>query len=197
MNAGRRSQPVTLFNATTGSVAVATVSIDPAGPFSILSDGCVGLRLAPAASCAVEVQFAPTDLGAATAVVAFGLDDGSTVTATLVGDAVPEPTLDLLPVVAGAGQTVTVFGAGFPPASTVELTQPGVALSQSVVVDPDGTFAHVVVVLPNTPTGPVVLAVAGQVDRFDDVDAELLVSSRGATSDGAALRSAVGTSSRR
>ena len=197
VNAGRRTQPVTLFNATPSSIAVGAVSVDPAGPFSIVSDGCVGPSLAPAGSCAVEVQFAPIDLGAASAVVTFRLGDGSAVTATLVGDGVPEPTLDLLPAVAGAGQTVTVFGAGFPPASTVELTQPGVAISQSVVVDPDGTFAHVVVVLPNTPTGPVLLAVAGQVDRFDDVDAELLVSSRGATSDGAALRSGVGTSSRR
>jgi hypothetical protein len=143
------------------------------------------------------VQFAPVAIGVANAVVTFRLGDGSIVTATLVGDGVPEPTLDLVPAVAGAGQTVTVFGAGFPPASTVELTQPGVALPQPVVVDPDGTFAHVVVVLPNTPTGPVLLAVAGQVDRFDDVDAELLVSSRGAASDGAALRSGVGTSSRR
>jgi hypothetical protein len=197
VNAGRRIQPVTLFNATPSPITVGAVSVDPAGPFSVVPDGCIGLRLAPAASCAVEVQFAPVDLGAANAVVTFRLDDGSTVTATLVGDGVPEPTLDLLPAVAGAGQTVTVFGAGFPPASTVELSQPGVALSQSVVVDPDGTFAHVVVVLPNTPTGPVLLAVAGQLDRFDGVDAELLVSSRGATSDGAALRSGVGASSRR
>ena len=194
VNAGRRTQPVTLVNATPSVIAVGAVTVDPAGPFTVVPDGCVGLSLAPAASCAVEVQFAPVDLGPAEAVLTFRLDDASIVTAALTGAGVPEPTLELVPAVAGAGQTVTVFGAGFPAASTVELMQPGVAASQPIVVDADGTFAHVVVVLPNTPTGPGLLAVTGRPDYFDDVDAELLVSSRGVSSSGAALRSGTATS---
>jgi len=96
-----------------------------------------------------------------------------------------------VPAVAGAGQTVTVFGVGFPPGSTVELSQPGSSTTEPIVVDADGTFAHVVVVMPNTLTGPAVLGVSGQPDAFDDVAAELLVSSREATSADAALRGAL------
>ena len=66
--------------------------------------------------------------------------------------------------------------------------QPGVASPEPVFVDADGTFAHVVVVLPHTPTGPVLLTVTGQPDVFDDVSAELLVSTRGSASSDAALR---------
>ncbi len=93
-----------------------------------------------------------------------------------------DPTLDLLPTVAGAGQTVTVFGSGFPAGSTVELTQPGTASPHLLVVDTDGTFAHTVVVLPNTRTGPMMFTVAGQPDNFAEVKVELLVSSRGTSS---------------
>ena len=142
-------------------------------------------------ACLAAVQVI-TCFGPATAPATFRLDDGSVVTTTLDGEGVPQPTLDLVPAVAGAGQTVTVFGAGFPPGQVIEMMQPGVEMSQSMVVDSNGTFAHVVVVLPNTPTGPVLLTVAGQPDLFADVGAELLVSSRGATSDGAALRNGVG-----
>ncbi len=197
INAGRRILPLTLVNSTTRTITTSATTIDAAGPFTISSDQCAGLPLAPSASCVVDVQFAPVDLGVATALASFRLSDGSVVTTSLSGEGVPQPTLDLVPAVAGAGQTVTVFGAGFPPGSVVEMNQPGVAESQPVVVDPDGTFAHVLVVLPNTPTGPALLAVAGQPDLFADVDAELLVSSRGSTSDGAALRNGLGTSSRR
>jgi hypothetical protein len=178
-----------LFNTTAGTVGVTSVTVDPAGTFTVLSDGCGGLRLAAGASCSVDVQFAPVEVGVVTGFATFVLDIGSVVTAALDGEGVPEPTLDLVPEVAGAGQTVTVFGVGFPPGITVELTQPGVASPEPVVVDPDGTFAHVIVILPNSPTGPMQLSVAGQPDAFADVGAELLVSSRGANSDGAALLS--------
>ena len=186
-----------MANSTQNTVGIISTSIQPAGPFTLLTDGCAGLRLAPAASCLVEVHFAPTAVGFASGVLTFGLDDGSVVSTTLDGEGVPEPTLDLLPEVAGAGQTVTVFGTGFPAGSTVELTQPGDALAHAITVDPNGTFAYVVVILPNTPTGPALLAVAGQPDQFADVEAELLVSSRGATTDAAALRSGPSSTSHR
>ena len=166
-----------------------STAVNPVGTFAIVTDGCRGLRLAAGASCSIEVQFAPLEVGFVTGAATFDLDDGSVITAALDGEGAPEPTLDLVPEVAGAGQTVTVFGVGFPPGVTVALTQPGAALPQPVVVDADGTFAHVVVVLPNTPIGPMLLGVAGQPDAFADVGAELLVSSRGANSDGAALLS--------
>ena len=190
VDAGRRTQPVTLTNATGGAVVqISGASIDVPEVFTIVSDGCTGVSIAPGSSCVVDVRFAPITVGPANGSVVFRLSDGSIVTASLVGDGVSGPTLALVPAVAGVGQTVTVFGAGFPPGSTIELSQPGTAVAAPIVVDGDGTFAHVVVVLTNTPSGPAVLAVAGQPDAFDDVAAELLVSSRGAASGDTAVRS--------
>lgn len=194
VDAGRRTQPVTLTNATVRTLQVSSSFIDIPDVFSITSDGCTGTSLAPGASCAIDVQFAPITVGRAIAGVTFRMSDGTVVTAALDGDGVPEPTLDVVPAVAGAGQTVTVFGAGFPANTTVEFSQPGTSIAEPIVVDANGTFAHVVVVLPNTPTGPAVLGVWGQPDAFADVVAELLVSSRSATSADAALRGSLGGS---
>jgi len=191
VDAGRRTQPVTLTNATDRAVQVTTVSIDLPDVFVIAADGCTGMSLTPGASCVVDVQFAPITVGSTFAAVVFELSDGTVVTAALDGEGAPGPTLDVVPAVAGAGQTVTVFGVGFPAGSTVEFSQPGTSTAEPIVVDANGTFAHVVVVLPNTLTGPAVLGVRGQPDAFDDVAAELLVSSRGATSADAALRGAL------
>jgi hypothetical protein len=177
-----------MVNATQRSVQLAEVTSDIPDVFTIVSDSCTGGVLGPGASCTVEVQFAPITVGLALGVITFRLGDGTVVTASLTGEGIPEPTLDLVPAVAGAGQTVTAFGAGFPPGSTIELTQPGASTPAPVVVDGDGTFAHVVVVLPNTPSGPASIVVRAQPDTFDDVIAELLVTSRGSTSADAALR---------
>ena len=188
VDAGRRTAPVTLTNATSSSRRVSSVTVQVPGVFSLVTDACSGIAISPAASCSVEVQFSPNAVGPAAGSAAFQLDDGTVVTAALSGEGVAAPTLDLLPAVAGAGQTVTVFGAGFPAGSTVELMQPGVATAVPVVVDADGTFAHVVVVLPHTPTGPTPVTVNAQIDVFDEVSAELLVSTRGNASNDAALR---------
>jgi hypothetical protein len=188
VDAGRRTSPVTLTNATNSTVRVSSVTVDATGVFSLVTDACSGIAIAPAASCSVEVQFSPIAVGPAVGSASFRLDDGTVVTAALSGEGVGSPTLDLVPAVAGAGQTVTVFGAGFPAGSTVELVQFGVATAEPVLVDADGTFAHVVVVLPHTPTGPTSLTVNGQLDVFDEVSAELLVSTRGRASTDAALR---------
>ncbi len=190
VNAGRRTQPVTLVNASTTTVTVEAVSIEPPGPFVLIDDGCSG-SLPPGANCSAAVQFTPRVVGPVSATVSFSLGDGSSVSALVEGTGSAEPALDLVPAVAGAGQTVTVFGSGFAPGSTVELLQPGAAASVPVIIDGDGAFAHVLVVLPNTPSGPVLVAVPGQVDTFADVTAELLVSTRGGTSGDAALRGAV------
>ena len=189
VDAGRRTAPVSLTNATTSTLRVSSVTVEGAGVFSLVADACSGIAIAPAASCSVEVQFTPIAVGFAAGSATFQLDDGSVVTAALSGEGVAAPTLDLVPAVAGAGQTVAVFGAGFPAGSTVELMQPGVASAASVIVDADGNFVHVVVVLPRTPTGPASLTVNGQLDAFDEVSAELLVSTRGNASTDAALRS--------
>ena len=186
--AGRRTAPVTLTNPTTSTLRVGSTSVEAAGVFSLVTDSCSGSAIAPGSSCSIEVQFAPTAVGPAAGSAVFQLADGTVITASLSGEGVAAPTLDLLPAVAAAGQTVTVFGAGFPAGTTVELMPPGIASAVPVVVDADGTFAHVVVVLPRTPTGPTPVIVNGQLDVFDDVSAELLVSTRGNASTDAALR---------
>ncbi len=189
VGAGRRTQPVTLLNSGTSASQVSVASIDVPEAFTIVSDGCSGASIGPGASCVVEVQFAPIAVGPANGSLVFQFSDGSIVTASLVGDGVAGPTLGLVPAVAGAGQTVTVFGAGFPPGSTIGLSQPGAAAPVPIVVDADGTFAHVVVVLTNTPPGPTELAVPGQPDAYDAVTVELLVSTGGAATGDIAVRS--------
>ncbi len=189
VDAGRRTASVALTNPTTSAIRVSSISVEVAGVFTLVDDGCSGVAIAPNATCVVDVQFSPVTEGRSIGSTTFLLLDDSVVTASLEGEGVAAPTLDLIPTVAGAGQTVTIFGNGFTAGSTVEVTQPGVAAPEPVIVDADGTFAHVIVVLPNTPTGPASLTVIGQPDVFDDVVAELLVSSRGSTSADAALRS--------
>jgi hypothetical protein len=110
-----------------------------------------------------------------------------------IGDGSAEPTLDVVPGVAAPGQVVTVFGAGFPAGAIVEFSRLGVAEVDQLAVDPDGTFAHVFVVLPNTPSGPMTLMVAAQPDLFGDVAGELLVSGRTAAST-AVFRDGLGAS---
>ena len=120
---------------------------------------------------------------------------GSVVSAQLDGDGSAEPTLDPVPAVASPGQVVTVFGAGFPAGVSVEL-QHGTQ-SDQVTVDGTGTFAHVFVVMPRTPSGPMELTVIGQLDLFADVTDELLVSSRNDGVGSAAFRDGIVTGLRR
>jgi hypothetical protein len=188
VDAGRRTQPVILTNVGARTLRVASAALQGPGAFTLVGDTCTGSSVAPGSTCSVEVRFAPGEEGSVTATVTFRLADGSLVTALVAGTAVPAPTLDLVPAVAGAGQTVTLFGAGFPPGAAVELSRPGTSTIESITVDVDGTFAHVIVVLPNTAVGSSSLSVDGQPDVFGDVAVELVVSNRRATSADAALR---------
>ena len=97
---------------------------------------------------------------------------------------------------AAPGQVVTVFGAGFPAGAAVELSRSSFPDVDQVTVDPDGTLAHVFLVLPNTASGPMTLTVAGQLDSFGDVTGELLVSNRSGDSNTAAFRD-IGSPTRR
>lgn len=194
IGAGRRSATVSLTNTGARTAALVVVRLEPAGatPFSIVADTCTGIALAAGAGCTVEVVFAPTDVGPSVATLSFEFADGLVLGASLVGDGSAEPILELVPAVAAPGQVVTVFGGGFPAGAAVELTHPGSTSAESVTVDADGSFAHVFVVLPRTPSGPAALDVAGQLDLFGDVTAELLVSSRPTGSAAAAFRDGVG-----
>ncbi len=189
---GRTTAVVTLTNPGSDSVGPAGVRLDPStpAPFAVVVDACSGASLAPGASCSVELSFAPAGIGSFSGLVSFDLAGGTTVSATLVGEGTPEPVLTPVPAVAAAGQVVTVFGAGFPAGATVELIRTGAPDGDQITVDPDGSFAHVFVIMPRTPSGPLTMTVAGQVDLFADVTAEVLVSDRSSGSD-AALRDSV------
>jgi hypothetical protein len=175
------------------SVQAAAVRLDPPtpAPFAVVADTCSGALLAPGASCTVELSFAPVGIGSFTGLISFDLTDGTTVSATLVGEGTAEPILTPVPAVAAVGQVVTVFGSGFPAGAVVELTRGAVPGGDQVTVDPDGTFAHVFVIMPRTPSGPLTMTVAGQVDLFADVSAEVLVSDRSSGSDAVAFRDSV------
>lgn len=188
VGAGRRTATSTFVAGRATTVRSVDV-VD--GPFSVVVDSCSGRSLRAGESCTVEVDFRPDTVGPATGFLTFGLGDGSVVSAQLDGDGSPEPTLDAVPGVAMPGQVVTVFGAGFPGGAIVDL-QRGTELVQ-VSVEANGTFAHVFVVMPHTPAGPMDLVVVGQVDRFADVSGELLVSARNAGTGSAAFRDSIVT----
>lgn len=188
VEAGRRTATSTL---TAGrATTVASVEV-VSGSFAVAADSCSGLSIPAGGSCTVDVDFRPDTVGPVTGFLTFRLGDGSVVSAQLDGDGSAEPTLDPVPAVAAPGQVVTVFGAGFPSGASVELLHG--TQRDLVTVDGNGTFAHVFVVMPHTPTGPMELTVVGQVDLFADVTDELLVSSRSLGSGSAAFRDSIVT----
>ena len=195
--AGRRTATASLSNPSTRTATVVAARVDSGdGAFSLVTDGCTGVSLPAGSSCTVDVQFAPLTVGAASGLLVFDLADGTAASAALVGDGSAQPTLDVVPAVAAPGQVVTVFGAGFPAGVVVEFSRSTVPDVDQVIVDPDGTFAHVFVVLPNTSSGPMALTVAAQPDSFGDVTGELLVSNRSAGSNTAVFRD-IGSPTRR
>ena len=202
--AGRRTATLTLTNPGSDPVTVTAVRVDPADPtFTVFAETCSSAVLAPGASCVVDVQFAPQTLGELSALVIADLADGDAASVLVSGEGISAPTLDVVPDVALAGQVVTVFGAGFPADSTVDFSwglatasSVGDGMTDAVPIDPDGTFAHVLVVLPNTPQGPVPIRVEGQPDTFGDAQTELLVAGNHRGSD-PALRDGPGSLHRR
>jgi hypothetical protein len=192
VDAGRSTSVVSLTNVGGSTATVGSVRLEPTTAYSIADDGCTGTTLGAGATCTVEVSFAPVEVGANTGTISFDISDGTVAEASLLGDGAAEPTLGPVPAVATPGQVVTVFGGGFPAGAVVQLARPGTSEVDEISVDVDGTFAHVFVVLPRTPSGPMTLTVTGQTDLFDDVTTELLVSGRGTGSGAAPFRDGVG-----
>lgn len=194
VDAGRSTSMVSLTNAGGSIATVRSVRLEPTNStaYSIAADGCTGTALGAGASCTVEVSFTPVEVGASSGTISFDISDGTVVAASLLGDGSAEPTLGPVPAVATPGQVVTVFGGGFPAGAVVQLARAGTSEVDEISVDVDGTFAHVFVVLPRTPSGPMTLTVTGQADLFGDVSAELLVSGRGTSSGAAPFRDGVG-----
>jgi len=104
--AGQASAPHTFAVVNNGGVATGTLTIslvsDPA--FELVSDGCTGVVLAPAAHCQVTARFVPVSGGAKTAELFALATPGGTVRANLAGTALTPAALALTP-------STTDFGA--------------------------------------------------------------------------------------
>ncbi|MDH5255413.1 MAG: choice-of-anchor D domain-containing protein, partial [Gammaproteobacteria bacterium] len=69
-------QTVTVANAGNADLVIGTVG-GLAAPFELVNDGCSGQTLVPAASCTVDVRFAPTATGAAADSLEIPSNDGA------------------------------------------------------------------------------------------------------------------------
>jgi len=185
IDAGSRTAAIELTNPTTRTVTVASVAAEADGSADFRVDAAACTTLAPGATCTVKVVFAPTATGERTTTVVAVMSDDTTASVALRGIGAPEPTISVLPGVASNGQVVAVVGSGFPAGAVVEFTWND-GTPASVVIDDQGGFSKTVVVLPNTPGGPLGLAVAAQTDLFGEVSTTMLVSDS-ASRDNAAL----------
>lgn len=181
VDAGRRTATVDLFNPAQQTRTVVALGIEPVAGTGFVVDGsaCLGQSIAQGGFCTVGLEFAPTAEGPLSATITADFADGSRSTLVVSGVGAPPPTLTVAPGVASNGQVFTVLGAGFPAGGTVELSWYGGRVARAPVVDAVGGFAETLVVLPNTPGGHSEIVVAGQVDVFADVTADLLVSAAG------------------
>ena len=178
VDAGRRVATIEIVNASTTAVSIVGVRLEPQNaPFEIVETACAGETLAGNSRCSVDVAFAPTDQGEASVRVIAQLDGGVEIEATLNGEGAPPPTLRFVPGVATVGQVITLRGAGFPTGLTVSVTLENGLFDGEVVVTDAGTFDVPVVVLPNTPQGPIAANVAAQDDQFAEVATTMVITS--------------------
>ncbi len=178
--AGRRTELVEIANTTPNPVSVVGIRVEQEGGagFEIEETDCVGVSLPSNGRCSVTVAFAPVATGQQSAQLIASLDGGEEISATIDGVGAEPPTLTVFPAVATTGQVVTIRGSGFPAGATVELTWSG-STQDALLVDDTGGFAIPVIVSTHTRSGPSKASVSGQVDRFGDVTAEMLVTTTG------------------
>jgi hypothetical protein len=124
---GQFSPPETVTVTNTGDVPLTSILFSVSGEFVIassssgMSTGTCTSTLAPHSSCAINVQFAPTQLGAIAGVLTIS-DSLRTQTVPLTGTGVPPPALSVNPssltfpsqppLVASGPQSVTVTNTG-------------------------------------------------------------------------------------
>jgi hypothetical protein len=81
--------PVTVGNSSTSAIPISNVSIT--APFIIFSNACGTSSLAGSSDCQVDVEFEPTESGAATGLLTF-IDGAGTQTVELTGSGAAPPT---------------------------------------------------------------------------------------------------------
>lgn len=177
VDAGRQTATFSVSNPTDNAVSVTAVTFDgdPDGAFSVLENACDASPVPPAGSCDLAVSYAPVSDGYASAQIVASLSDGSVVYGTVAGTGAPPPVVSVVPGVASSGQVVAIQGSGFPAGVTIELSWLGQEPPLRIDVDASGAFVETVIVMSHTPRGPADVTVVGQVDLFDSVAGEVLI----------------------
>ncbi|HEB74979.1 MAG TPA: choice-of-anchor D domain-containing protein [Nitrospirae bacterium] len=123
------SRTVTVKNDGTADLVITSVST-PADPFSVTDDGCSGQTLAPADSCTVTVDFAPTSAGTFSDSIVISSDDPdeSTVTVSLSGEGAE----------VSANQPPTKPELLYPENGATDIPRDNVPLVWKKSTDPDG-----------------------------------------------------------
>lgn len=174
INAGMRTASIEIVNSAGSAESVATAAFaDPDAGFVVADTTCTAIEVG--ARCSINVSFSPLVEGPLATDLVVGFASGVEIRAAFTGVGAPEPTIIVIPGVATVGQVVTVQGAGFPAGSTVSLAFGQLLDPRDVVVNDTGAFNLPLVVIPNTPAGPMTVSVEGQPDSFGDVKTEMLV----------------------
>jgi Tol biopolymer transport system component len=162
------------------SIGTATWSGPAASDFTVLFNGCLGMRLHRTEVCTVTVGFTPTNKGSRRATLFVpGNFGGSPRTVRLVGVG-SKAVLKLVPDVAPPGLVTIVSGSGFPAGATLTLSwsvgiTPKLA---TIVTDADGKFRVGVLIFHHDIIGPrELIATRAAGPLFPPAQAPMLVTS--------------------
>lgn len=110
------------------------------GDYTVASNTCAGVSVAPGASCRVAVRFSPALPGDRRATLKF--TDNAAGSPHLVGlqGRAGAPTLEMNPGVTVPSRVVTATGKGFPPGKKVTVTSASASERTVATVGADGTF---------------------------------------------------------
>lgn len=118
------NQVITVSNAGEGQLSLGSAVIqgNSPGDFSVQGDGCSGQNLAPAASCTLEIQFAPSDVGQRMATLDIPSNDLYAPISTVALSGSGQADQYLLKVEKTGSSGGTVQGAGLDCGATCELS---------------------------------------------------------------------------
>lgn len=122
--------------------------------FQVIGGSCAGATLGPLTSCAVEVAFAPTDVGFRSAVLRVVTDSGQYTSVLVTGVGTRVAQLVVADDEVRAGSDIGVAGSGFTPGANVVVGwADGRGRSVTVVADAAGSFLVALPTRPNEPAG--------------------------------------------
>ena len=131
---GITSAPLEVTAANSGAAAIPISSVSVTPPFAIASNSCGTSSLAADSDCQLQVEFTPTETGAAAGLLTF-TDGAGTQTVELSGTGVGPPTDTLTPTslafpATGVGQLsavqpVTITNSGGQPLTSISISVSG------------------------------------------------------------------------